>query len=330
MDIKQGIEILGTGSYKPEIAVTNEDFTKFIETSDEWIFSRTGIKTRRFNSGKTNFFMAAEAAKRALASAKVPPEEIDLIITSTASPDFFYPSVSCLVQNIIGAKNAAALDVSAACTGFIYGLDAARSYLAIKKYRKILVIASEFLSEQTDFTDRSTCVLFGDGAGAVVVAGSQRPYASVLGAVGDSYPDMQLYYKVNYNNNCPFSDIPSEKAGIPGYIQMNGKEVYKFAVDIMAKAVNEACFEAGFALSDLDLLIPHQANIRIINTAMKSLDIPPEKVCVIIEDYGNISSACIPTCLDELNASGKLGRGLKICMVAFGAGMTYGAAAFET
>jgi len=275
--------------------------------------------------------MAAKAAERALVSANVRAEEIDLILTSTASPDFFYPSVSCLVQNIIGAKNAAAIDISAACTGFICALDMARTYLAVKKYKKILVVASEFLSEQADFTDRSTCVLFGDGAGAVVVTASDRPYASVIGAVGDSYSDMNLYYKVNYENNSPFAkNAPSVKADIPKYIQMNGKEVYKFAVDIMVKAVNEACLGAGFALSDLDLLIPHQANIRIINTAMKSLDIPAEKVCVIIENCGNISSACIPTCLDMLRAEGKLKRGMKICAVAFGAGLTYGAAAFET
>jgi len=330
MDINHGIEILGTGSYKPEIAVNNEEFANFIETDDEWIYSRTGIKRRGFNAGRTNFFMAANAAKQALASANTSADEIGLIITSTASPDFYYPSMSCLVQNIIGAKNAAALDVSAACTGFIYGLDVARNYLALGKYKKILVIASEFLSEQTDFTDRSTCVLFGDGAGAAVVTGSDKAYASVLGAVGDSYPDMQLYCKANYKNNNPFVKNISEKSVIPEYIQMNGKEVYKFAVDIMARAVTEVCADAGFALSDLDLLIPHQANIRIINTAMKSLDIPMEKVCVIIEDYGNISSACIPTCLNLLNNEGRLKRGLKICMVAFGAGMTYGATAFES
>ncbi|MDR0222977.1 MAG: ketoacyl-ACP synthase III [Oscillospiraceae bacterium] len=328
MDIKHGIKIIGTGSYTPETVVKNSDFSEYMDTDDEWIYSRTGIKERRFNTGKTNFFMAGEAAKRALDSAGAKPEEIDMIIVSTASPDFFYPSAACLVQNIIGAKNAAALDVSAACAGFIYALDVARNYLFAGKYKKIMVIASEFLSRQFDFYDRTVSVLFGDGAGCVIIGGSRRPYASVLGAAGEGCSDMKLFCKANYGMNVPFAKTADKEEQDP-YIRMNGKDVYKFAVDIMPKAVKEVCPQAGFALSDVDLLIPHQANIRIINSAMKDLGIPAEKVFLNIEKRGNISSACIPVCLDELNRAGKLRDGARICAVAFGAGFTYGAAAFE-
>jgi 3-oxoacyl-[acyl-carrier-protein] synthase-3 len=328
MSVKQGIKIIGTGSYVPEVTVKNDDFSEFIDTSDEWIYSRTGIKERRFNTGKTNFGMASEAAERALACANIGAEEIDMIIVSTTSPDFFYPSVSCLVGKVIGAKNAAAVDLSAACTGFVYALDMARSYFSAEKYKKIMVIASEFLSRQFDFYDRTTSVLFGDGAGCVIVEGSRLPYASVLGARGESYPDMSLFCKIDYTATVPFGDV-ADGENPASYIQMKGKDVYKFAVDIMPKMVNEACLEAGFSLSDIDLLIPHQANIRIIKSAMKDLEIPIEKVFLNIEKRGNISSACIPTCLDELNRAGKLRSGLKICIAAFGAGLTYGAAAFE-
>ncbi|MCL2633293.1 MAG: ketoacyl-ACP synthase III [Oscillospiraceae bacterium] len=329
MSLKQGIKILGTGSFKPNFVVKNADFTKYIDTTDEWIFTRTGISQRRYNIDGTTFSMASAAAERALASSNVSPEEIDMIIVATGSPDYFYPSCACLVQSVLGAKNACAVDISAACTGFVSALDMARSYLVVGKYKKILVIASESLSQQVDFTDRGTCVLFGDGAAAAVVEASDKTYASVLGVIADNHENPLLYCKVNYNNNSPFNNNSQFTIHNSQFINMDGKEVYKFAVDIMVRATEQACTEAGYALSEIDLLIPHQANIRIINTAMKNLDIPVEKVYVNIHDTGNISSACVPTCLDELFSSGRIKPGMKICMTAFGAGFTYGSIAME-
>jgi 3-oxoacyl-[acyl-carrier-protein] synthase-3 len=324
-----GIKILGTGSYKPDIVVKNSEFSKYIETDDEWIASRTGIKQRRFNTDKSNSYMASEAAKRALESAETNADEIDMIIVSTATPDYFYSSTACLVQNEIGAKNAFAIDISAACTGFVNSLDIAQKYLATGFCKKILVISSETLSKQVDFTDRTICVLFGDGAGAVVVEAADKNYTSFLGAIGESAEGSSLYCKVDYGNNNPFFNNDSDSKQYSPFIQMNGKDVYKFATDIMPKAVNEVCERAGISLSDIDLLIPHQANIRIINTAMKSLDIPMDKVYTNLETTGNISSACIPVCLDELYAMGRIKTGMTVCLVAFGAGLTYGSIIME-
>lgn len=338
MNTSRGIKILGMGSYKPEFVVNNADFSKFIETDDNWITSRTGIKQRRFNVEsygrcEANCSMSAKAAQRALESAGVNADEIDMIIAATATPDYFFPTLSCLVQNLIGAENACAIDVNAACTGFVNALDIARAYLAVGEYKKILVVAGEMLSNQIDFTDRATCVLFGDGAGAVVVEASDNQYVSFLGAKGESPNNPLLYCEVNntHNNNvfkAETADEP-ELEPPPGFLRMDGKEVYKFAADIMPRAVNEVCERAGVSLSEIDLLIPHQANIRIIKAAMKSLDIPEERVYVNIENTGNISSACIPVCLDELSKANRLKSGDKVCMVAFGAGLTYGAIIME-
>jgi 3-oxoacyl-[acyl-carrier-protein] synthase-3 len=232
-----------------------------------------------------------------------------------------------LVQNIIGAKNACAVDTGAACTGFVNALDIARSYLALGEYKKILVVAGEMLSRQVDFTDRGSCVLFGDGAGAVVVEASDKLYTSYLGATGEDYKNMALHCAVNYQSNNPFA--ASENISPPLFLEMDGKEVYKFASDIMPKAVTAVCERAGVELSEVDLLIPHQANVRIIKSAMRNLAIPMEKVYVNLHTTGNISSACIPVCLDELYKSNRLKDGAKVCMVAFGAGLTYGSIIIE-
>jgi 3-oxoacyl-[acyl-carrier-protein] synthase-3 len=250
-----------------------------------------------------------------------------MIIASTATPDFFYPTLACLVQNQIGAENACAIDINAACTGFVNCLDVARSFLVVGDYKKILVVSSEVLTRQTDFSDRGTCILFGDGAGAVVVEASDKRYESIIGAKGENIDDMALFCKVNFNCNSPFR--PNADDTDSGFIRMDGKEVYKFASDIMPKTVNAVCEKAGWALSDIDLLIPHQANIRIIEAALKKLDIPAEKVYINIENTGNISSACIPVCLDELYEAGRIKPGMKICMVSFGGGLTYGGIALE-
>ncbi|MCL2754731.1 MAG: ketoacyl-ACP synthase III [Oscillospiraceae bacterium] len=330
--MQSGIKILGTGCFEPDLIVSNSDFSHIakLETDDEWITSRTGIRQRRFCQ-TTNLDMMTRAAKAALENAGVSPDEIDAIIVSTATPQFFYPSMSCLVQNTVGVKNAFAIDVHAACTGFVNALDIARNYLSLPDtgVKKALVVAGEMLSNQADFTDRSTCVLFGDGAGAVVIErAAHKQYSCILGAKGEDFGDIALYCKVPYARNSPFPSADNDDSYKP-YLQMDGKAVYKFASDIMPRMVKAVCEKAGLALSDIDLLIPHQANIRIIKSAMRNLDIPDERVYVNIHDTGNISSACIPVCLDELSRANRLKSGMKVCLVAFGAGLTFGSIILE-
>lgn len=326
----QGIRFLGTGSFLPETTLTNNDLSKFIETNDEWIFTRTGIKARHFNIGSTNFMMAAEAAKKAIADSGLDASEIDMIIVSTCTPDFFYPSESCIVQYLTNAVNASCIDINSACTGFISALDMASRYLNEGDHKYILIVASEMLSNHVDYEDRGTCVLFGDGAAAAVVtADYTKSFHSFLAAEGDFF--QQLYCKANYEPNLPIKSeenllddlIVSEQK--KKYLQMDGKGVYKFAVDAMAKAVTEVCNKSGTVVEDIDLIIPHQANIRIIKSSMKLLQVSDDKVYTNIESHANISSACIPMCLDELRSAGKIDSGMKVCFVGFGAGLTYGA-----
>ncbi|MDR2559847.1 MAG: ketoacyl-ACP synthase III [Oscillospiraceae bacterium] len=323
---KRGIKITGTGSYLPPLTVTNDDLAEILDTNDEWIYTRTGIKARRYNGGKPNYTMAVEAAKRALENAGAAAAEIDYILLSTSTPDFIYPITACLVQNALCADNAACLDINAACTGFVAGLDVARGLL-YSGYNRILFVASECLTLHADFADRATCVLFGDSAGAVVLEKADKFFVSCMKAKGVSADEPVLYYKQNYEINAPFCEQKTKSYAQK--LQMDGKEVYKFAVDAMPEAVKTACGEAGLTIDDIDLLIPHQANIRIVQTAAKSLGVSMNKVYVNIENNGNTSSACMPVCLDELNKAGKLREGMKICFAGFGAGLTYGAVIIE-
>ena len=265
-----GVFIAGTGMYLPDLVVTNEDMSKIVDTSDEWISQRTGIRERRLSQGEPNFYMGTKAAQMALADAKVTGEDIDMIIGCTCTPDFNYPTLACIVQDEIGAENAFCWDLNGACSGFIYALDVAKHYLAAGK-KNILIVCSEILSKELDFTDRSTCVLFGDGAAAVVVKPSENGlYSSFLrskGKLGGAIvsramepqgpfvtdkdnPKYQKYEKTNGN-----------------FVSMKGQEVYRFAVGAMPEAVLNACEGAGLDISQLDLIIPHQANIRIIHAA---------------------------------------------------------------
>lgn len=325
-----GIEILGTGSYVPDFIADNNKFSEFLDTSDEWITPRTGIKERRIMTDKPNYYMGVQAAKKAIEDAGVAPEEIDLILLSTCSPDFFYPSMACLVQKAVGAVNAAAIDVNSACTGFITAMDIAQKYLATDHYKTILIVATEKLSNHLDYTDRSMCILFGDAAGAAVVRKSDKPFYSMLGATGDEFE--ALYCKVNYEANCPFhgDDMPFynnifDTEAKQKFLQSDGHAVYKFAVNAMTKAVRNVAEQGGYAVEDIDLVVPHQANLRIIKKSTEMLGIDPEKVYTNIQRLGNVSSACIPVALDELNKQGRLHSGMRICFVGFGAGLTYGA-----
>lgn len=329
-----GIEIIGTGSYVPEFVADNDKFSEILDTSDEWIFPRTGIKQRHLSVDKPNYYMGCEAAKDALKNAGVSASEVDLIIVSTCTPDFFYPAMSCLIQKNIGAARASCFDVNSACTGFITAVDIAHKFLACGKDKTVLVVASEKLSSQQDYTDRSSCILFGDAAGAAVLGRSEKPFYSFMGAQGDEFD--ALYCKVHYESNCPFFKDEAafynnrfDSFAKKNFLMQDGKAVYKFAVNAMADAVNEVSKESGISPEELDLVIPHQANLRIIAKATELLGISPDKVYTNIEYMGNVSSACIPVALDELNKAGRVKPGMKLCLVGFGAGLTYGSIIME-
>lgn len=309
-------KILGTGHYVPARAVTNEELSGYVETSDEWIRQRVGIIERRVCTTETAADLAFGAAKEALDMSKTAPEELDLIICATVSPDEASPSMACMLQNMLGAT-CPAYDVNAACSGFIYALDTAAGFFARRKVKKVLVVGAERLSRLIDWTDRNTCVIFADGAGA-----------AVLGE-GDCYLSSKLHAKGGNNvisipmneGKSPFSMLESRHP----YIHMNGQETFKFAVNAMTGDLMDVIRDAGLQPSDIAWVVPHQANARIIDAAGRKLDIPAERFAKNIERYGNTSAASIPILLDELNREGKLKDGVYIALTAFGGGLTSGA-----
>lgn len=324
-----GLKICATGSYLPENIVDNDAFTRIVETSDEWIRTRSGIVTRHIANGDTTWSMGLAAAQNALAAAGMDAAAIDLILVTTVTGDYITPSVSCVLQRELGAKNAACIDINCACAGFVYGLDMAHRYLQCDDIKTVLLVSAEMLSRITNYEDRSTCVLFGDGAGAVVLQAGEGVFASHLGADGSG---MHLMFGKHPLQKTPFSDraiveneISKSELG-DGNLYMGGSEVYKFATHVMPEAIVKSCAKAGVTLDALDWIVPHQANIRIVQTAMKNLGLPMEKAWVNIDHTGNTSSASIPIALDELVRSGKLARGALIGMAGFGAGLIYGGA----
>ncbi len=328
-----GIDILGTGAYTPQLKVTNGDLAKVVETNDEWISSRTGIRSRYFTNGETTFRMGAEASKEALKNAGIDGSELGLIITATISSDFSTPSTACVIQRELGAENAAAYDLNAACAGFVYGIDAAKRYLQTDPDLKyVLVVACERLSKITDFSDRSSCILFGDGAAAAVITRSEKLFSSYIGADGRG---TKFLYSKAHKVLHPFrtndaDEIESgdfEKGG--NFLVQDGKEVYKFATKALPTAAQKAAEKINFDLNGIDWFVPHQANIRIIETAAKNLGVPMDKFIVNIAEHGNTSSASIPTALHEAVNEGKIKRGQKLCLVGFGAGLTMGAVILE-
>ena len=327
-----GIKICATGRYLPGEPIHNEAFTSIVETSDEWIRTRTGICCRHIADGDTTWHMGAAAAKSALQDGGIDPERIDLIIASSLTGDYATPSLSCLIQKEIGAQNAMCIDINCACSGFVYALDMARRYLACGDVDTVLIVASEMLSRITDYTDRSTCVLFGDGAGACIVKAAEKLFASHLGADGTGY---DLLYSKNDPPASPFTKKPLIEDAIsktdrkPHSLFMDGREVYKFSISAMPHAVRKACEKAGITPEQLDYIVPHQANVRIVQTAMKALKLPMEKAVLYIDKYGITSSASIPIALDALCRSKQVKAGEKLCVVGFGAGLTYGAAVIE-
>lgn len=318
------VGIIGTGKYVPERILTNQELERMVETNDEWIVTRTGIKERRIASeSEATSDLAFEAAKRALDSAGLKPEDIDLIIVATITPDMFFPSTACLLQNKLGASKAAAFDLSAACSGFIYGLATATNMITTGMYNHALVIGAETLSRITDYTDRNTCILFGDGAGAVVLGKvpEGRGFRSFeLGADGSGGELLKISGGGSRN---PASQQSLEDK--KHFIHMAGNDVFKFAVRIMGGAAEEALAKAGMSKGDVDLLVPHQANIRIIQSALNRLDLPEEKAMINLHNYGNMSAASIPVALAEAVEQNRVKEGDCLVFVGFGGGLTWGA-----
>lgn len=314
------MKIIGTGSCLPERIVTNQDLAEIMDTSDEWISTRTGIRKRHIATEETTTSMSVVAAKRALEDAGVKPEELDLIIAATVSSDQIIPMLSAQVQAEIGADHAVAFDINAACSGFLFDMAIADAYMKAGRSKKALLIGAETLSKLMDWNDRSSCVLFGDGAGAVVVSDEED---CVLGMVqGAKGKDGMVLSCVNRNTSNPFSG--KEPAPL-SYVHMEGQAVYKFAVKTVPAAINEALEQAGVAADEVSYYILHQANLRIIESVAKRLNQPMEKFPTNIQDCGNISAASVPILLDKVCKDGMIKAGDKIVLAGFGAGLTWGA-----
>lgn len=312
-------KVIGTGSCLPPKVVTNNDLSKLVDTNDEWIRERTGIIERRVSDEATaTSDLAVIAAQKALASAKIAPEEIELILVCTCSPDMLFPSVACILQDKLKIKKAAAFDLSAACSGFNFGLATAASFIESGKYKKILLVGADTLTKYLDWTDRGTCILFGDGAGAVVLNATDKNEG-----VLDSYLMAEGHLGHNLIMPGGGSRDPGQKNG--RFIRMDGKEVFKFAVRALESSIKEVLKISGFSVPDIDLLIPHQANIRIINHVIKKMGLSKEKIYVNLQKYGNTSAASVPIALDEALNEGRIKSGDLLVMAGFGAGLTYGA-----
>lgn len=311
--------IIGIGAYAPEQVVTNQDLTKFLDTNDAWIRERTGIGARHISTSEGTSALATEAAKRAIADAGISPEEIEIVIVATSSPDRAFPSAAADVQGAIGAKHAVAFDITAACSGFIYALHIVQGFIQAGIYKTALIIGAETLSKVLDWTDRSSCILFGDGAGAAVVRADETGVVKTLVGSDGTKNDV-LYCQARSLENCLTGGRPEL-----GFMQMDGQEVFKFAVKKVPEIVN-AILETGTDREAVQHYLLHQANIRILEAASRRLKVPMDKIPVNIERYGNTSAASIPILLDEMHRDGRLKRGDTLVMAGFGAGLTWGAA----
>ncbi len=320
---KISVGISGIGSYVPEKVLTNFDLSQMVDTNNEWIVERTGIEERRIaDKSQAASDLATAAALKALEDGKTKAEDIDLIIVATATPDHAFPATACMVQKNIGATKAAAFDMSVGCSGFVYALVTGANFISTGIYKKILIIGSEILSSIVNWADRNTCVLFGDGAGAVILEECEDGFgilASELGSDG-SKGDVLVVPAGGSRLPTSIETIDSKLHAI----QMDGKEVFKFAVRIMEKSSTDVLEKAGLQLEELDFLVPHQANIRIIDAALKKLKLGRDKACINLNKYGNMSAASIPVALDEAIKDGRIKKGDNLIMVAFGAGLTWG------
>lgn len=320
------IGIIGTGSYVPDNIVTNDFLSTVVDTSDEWIRSRTGIVERRISKGENTIYMASEAGKRAMENANIKSEEIDLIIVATLTPDNFMPSTSCSVQKEIGAKNALCFDISAACSGFIYAIEVAYSMLKSSNRNNALIIGAENLSKIVNWKDRNTCVLFGDGAGSVILSKVSQEGISAFHAGSDGTKGEHLTCEALPVNNLY---IKNEEIQDYNFIKMNGKEIFRFAVGAMTSTIEEIQRLTRWDLKDVKYIVSHQANSRIIEYTAKKLNMDKHKFYMNLDKYGNTSAASIPIALDEINKNGLLKKKDKIILVGFGGGLTYGGVAIS-
>lgn len=318
----KNVGIIGLGSYTPEKIMTNDDLEKIVETSNEWIVSRTGIEERRIASAdQATSDLAYEAAKKALENAKVSAEDLDLIIVATMTPDYFSPATAAIVQNKLGANKAAAFDLSSACAGQVYALVVAQNFIATGAYKKVLVIGAETLSKFLDWTDRNTCVLFGDGASAMVLGEVEEGYGIEsfdLGADGSG--EQALLIPAGGSRNPATEETVASKSHV---LKMNGREVFKFAVNVMPETILKTLEKASWKLEDIDLFVPHQANYRIISAAAKKLALPEERFYMNLNKYANTSGATIGLALAEAHGKGLVKKGDKLVFVGFGAGLSY-------
>jgi len=308
--------IAGTGSYLPERVMTNAEFAARLDTSDAWIRERTGIERRHIaEKSQASSDLALEASKRALQAAGVSADQLDLIVVATSTPDYVFPSTACLLQAKLGIKGSAAFDVQAVCSGFVYGLATADTFIRSGQYKKALVVGAEVFSRILDWNDRGTCVLFGDGAGAVVLVSSEKPgiHASVLRADGSHAGMLSV----------PGNVCGGAITGSP-FLQMNGQAVFKFAVKVLDESARETLAAAGMQLADVDWLIPHQANVRILDAIARKLGLPPEKLIVTVDHHGNTSAASVPLALDESVRAGKIRAGHRLLLQGVGGGFTWG------
>jgi 3-oxoacyl-[acyl-carrier-protein] synthase-3 len=315
-------KITGVGSYLPAQAVSNDDLVaRGVDTSDEWIATRTGIRNRHLaEPGQTSSDLGFEAARRALEMAGVDAAELDLIIVATSTPDFIFPSTACLLQSKLGNKGATCFDVQAVCAGFVYALSIAEKFVRSGSHKKALVVGAEVFSRILDWNDRGTCVLFGDGAGAVVLEASDAPgiLATALHADGSHHGILSV----------PGNVAGGAVIGDP-FLRMDGQAVFKFAVRVLADVAAETCAAAGVATSDVDWLVPHQANLRIIDSTGRKLGIPSDKVVVTVDRHGNTSAASVPLALDTAVRDGRIQRGQKVLLEGVGGGFTWGAVLFQ-
>lgn len=326
-EIHMATRIMGTGSAIPSRIVTNQELEGFLDTSDAWIQERTGIGSRHAATTETTTSLAAKACLKALEDAGKQPEEVDLILAATVSPDCTFPCLACEIQAAIGADHATAYDINAACAGFLFALNSADAYIRCGMYRNALIVGAEVLTKIVDWNDRSTCILFGDGAGAAFVQDAEEGVVDMVqGANGKK--GMALY-RFEARTNTPFSEVAAamEETKDSGYLEMNGQEVFRFAVSQVPDSIQKVLERTGWEKSEVDHYILHQANARIIQSIARRLGEPEEKFPMNLHHYGNMSSASIPVLLDELNRAGKLKRGEKLILSGFGAGLTYGATA---
>jgi 3-oxoacyl-[acyl-carrier-protein] synthase III len=316
------VEIVGTGRFLPERVVTNEDMARIVDTSDEWIRERTGIRQRRIgDESLLASEMGAASARQALERAGLKPEDVDLLVVSTATPDRWLPSTACDIQALIGASKAVAFDVQAACSGWLYALTVAEGYIAAGRAEVALVVATEKMSNIIDWTDRATCVLFGDGSGAAVLRRSAGERGILSSHHGSDGSLAELLYRPAGGVRHPLTAEAVENR--QHLMLMSGREIFKSAVRSMCEAAEQALEKAGMTAEDVDLLVPHQANIRIIEATARYAGIPMDRVYVNVDRYGNMSSASIPVALDEAVQEGRIVSGSRVLMVAFGAGLTW-------